>query len=89
MSAATSKLPPAGWTAEQFETLCSLWDRGEKLVVIAAVLGMTEGRVAGVIERNRARFPNRKPHARARRRGRYLAALWLKRRDEIIAGCAA
>jgi hypothetical protein len=80
---------PAGWSQEQFDALCRMWDAGAKTIVIAAELGMTEGRVTGVIERHRDRFGNRDRYARARRHGRALAALWLQRRAEIIAGCAA
>lgn len=80
---------PAGWTEEDFATLRRLWERGEKMIVIAAELGMTEARVAGVIERHRAVFGNRDKRARARKRGRAWAQLWLERRDEILAGARA
>lgn len=75
---------PAGWTDEDFATLKRLWADGEKTIVIATELGMTEGRVTGVIERHRDLFGNRDRHARARRRGKALAQLWLQRRAEIL-----
>lgn len=83
---------PAGWTQEQFDTLCRLWRNQEKTLVIALELGMSEARVTGVIERHRDIFGNRDRRARARRRGKALASLWLQRRDEILrraAGCDA
>jgi hypothetical protein len=89
MSAATPRLLPAGWTQAQFDALRRMWDDGEKTIVIAIELGMTQGQVTGVIERHREIFGNRDRRARAKRRGKVLAALWLQRRDAIIAGCAA
>ncbi len=76
---------PAGWTEEDFARLKRLWAEGAKTIVIAAELGMTEGRVTGVIERHRDLFGNRDRYARARRRGKALAQLWLQRRAAILA----
>lgn len=75
---------PAGWTEEDFARLRRLWGAGEKTIVIATELGMPEGRVTGVIERYRDMFGNRDKRARARKRGRAMAQLWLQRRDEIL-----